>query len=106
MHDYVSKVNLLTNNSFRFLGCHSDVVPVEIEMVALCELDGKVKSNVDKLHTHTWESWGVVGWNFELGEFTLVEGQLLDGPGFKLHPFSDLNQLISCCELERHHDEQ
>lgn len=76
-------------------------MPVEIEMVALRELDGKVKSNVDKLHTHMRESWGVVGWNFQLGEFTLVEGQLLDGLCFKSHPLSDLNQVISCCELER-----
>ena len=70
-------------------------------MVALRELDGKVKSNVDKLHTHTRESWGVVGWNFQLGEFTLVKGQLLDGLCFKSHLLSNLNQVIICCELER-----
>ena len=78
-------------------------MPVEIKVVALCEFDGELESGIDKLHVNTGVFWSVVGWNFEHAQFALLEGQLLDGLGFKHHPLSNLDQLISSRELECGH---
>ncbi len=78
-------------------------MPVEIKMVGLCELDGELQSRLDKLDMNSRISWCVIGRNFEHGQLGLLEGQLLDGLGFNLHPLSDPDQLTSSCELECGH---
>ena len=49
---------------------------------------------------NTRVSWSVIGWNIKHGQLATVEGQLLDGLGFKLDSLSNPDKLVSSCELE------
>ena len=64
-------------------------MPVEVKMVALCELYSELQSCIYKLDRNTRVSWSVVGWDFEHAQFAVVEGQLLDCLGFKVNSLSD-----------------
>lgn len=90
----------LTNNSPGVFVRHPSAVPVEIKVTILSKTNSEVEICLDKLHLDTGISGGVVGWNFQHGQFAPVEGQLLDGFGIQLNPLSNPDQLIDGSELE------
>ena len=70
-------------------------------MTILGKPDGEVEIRLDKLDLHTWVLWGVIGWNFDHGQFAVVKRELLDGLGVHLNSLPDPYELIRGCELER-----
>ena len=69
-------------------------------MAVLSKSDCEVELRVDKLHQDTRVDGGVVGWNLEHSQLAIVEGKSLDSLCIELDSLSDLDELISSCELE------